>query len=1053
MTSRIAQTLRGLSLRPSLESDVEASAVTGDGDQTVEVAVEEAQAVPADGAAAPGEDQEVTATVVEVAEGAETESAETVATDSEVAVSTESDTVDADTTTGDGEQVVKADVEEAQETPADGAAAPGEDAEVTATIVEVAEGAETESAETVSQESEEAEAAAAEEGQKEEGEQTAEAGEGEAAETTEAAAATGGDTPGETEDTDLTTTIVEVGERSDLETAETVVTDSEVAAGGTGEVTVSQEGFKGALKAFGKTWGIGLRSFFSLKTGVGTAKAYAALDVEQKREADKLKKKIEVIAGRLAEFREGDRKKAVAEGIKIPDSQIAPLSENELIISVLKGMYIPFYTTYYGHKVESLENELNAKLAELSKLISNVSTESIEDDLGPLLVVSTEGFKGAFKAFGKVWGIALSNIFSDDGVWQDNAKFSQLDVDQKRKAEQLKQKIEILSKRIADYRDGDRAAAVKAGVKIPADQLKDLDDSQIIDAICKGVFIPFYTTYYGHKVESLEKDMNKKLAELASLVGSKVSTESDVSDAEATDTDVPATDPEAEAAEAGVHDAASDIDTPAEPAVEEAGEGEAAAGEEVVAAAEGDAETITVAEAANAAAVAAADGVAQGAAAAAEAAAAAVEAVTGEAAEEEVAEDAAIAEGEAEIEAAEADVDAGEEHAEEYEQAAASLEQLVDALKDAQRTGGMTPQSAQFFNIGFESIGVRLTGKPFTNSHGEACIPSLESFGGSMRRDTATQISMEAAQDWLKKIWEVLKRTYAQVKEWLVKFIKAVFDQSERYTQRANKIKAAAGEAAKSGKTKAKSDKVNIGGSAGKIAVGQNVTTSVPSELLAFVKEAATRGTEGTRALIQLRENFKKLVAKATEGGATGVEDLGIAESGWSGELRSSVFAIADGENFKTKVLPGNVEFVSVNPAKSATGSFMSTFRGWKVEEHKADVEVNGEQKTLSLTEIAGVAGEVIKVIEAAKAAKDSLKEEALSITDIAIPAEASEDGVAAIRGAAMVLGKMIQWQSGSIGKMLKYAVSTSGYYLDYAAASLKQYGAAEPAPAALPAA
>lgn len=964
MTSRIAQTLRGLSLKPSLESDVEASTVTGDGDQTVKAEVEEAQTETGDAAIGEAEAQELSTTTVEVAEGAETETAETVATDSEVVVSSESEDaaapaegeVDASTTTGDGEQVVEAAVEEAQETPADGAGAPGEDQQVEAVVVEVAEGTDTESAET------------------------------------------------------------------------------EVS----GDETVSQEGFGGAMKAFGKTWAIGLRSFFSLKGGVGTAKAYAALDVEQKREADKLKKKIDVISKRLVEFREGDRKKAVAEGTKVPDSQLAPLDENELIIAVLKGQYIPFYTTYYGHKVESLEGELNAKLAELAKLIDNVSTESIEEDLGPLLV-STEGFKGAFKAFGKTWGIAIRNVFSDDGMFTNAAKFSHFDLEQKRRAEELKQKIQILSKRIADYRDGDRAAAEKAGIRVPASELKDLDDEQIIDVIIKGQFIPFYTTYYGHKVESLEKDLNKKMAELAQLIGSNVSTES-----------------------------------------------------------EDDAAT---ADAANAAAVAAAAAVAEGAAAAAEAAAAAVQAVTGEAnaegdavaaaAEESAAEatdtatevageeaatpaegadaeDQAIADGEAEIEALEGDIADGEAHAEEYEQAAATMESLIEALEDAQKTGGLTPQSARFFNIGFESIGVRLTGKPFENARGEAAIPSMESFGGTMRRDHATQISMEAAGDWLKKILEVLKKTFAQIVEWVKKFVHAVFSQAERFNQRADAILEAT-KKLNGVKPKAASFEFR---QADKIANGKRVDIDSLDMLLgvaAFANEYAQGGqayADGYAKVISDaaaklktvtdKEGWKSLLQGMMEHAFANFDKGGLDQ------MRSGLFKHrrTEGLNiiFGTETLPGNVVLEMVTYESNPDGHkvfeegagpfikavFSSMTKTGRTFVKPTDVELSDSDRelpTLSVGQIAQVAKNVKQVIAAAKDTQkgiDAMRSEfraQVTTTD-----EHSAVAKTVINHMANNASKFISDYCGGVSKALKYAVGTSGVFLDYANASLKQY-------------
>jgi len=648
MTSRIAQTLRGLSLRPSLESDVEATTVTGDGDQTTKVEVEEPQQTPADGAAAPGEDQEVTATVVETAEGADTETAETVVTDSEVVPSTESDTAegeatptgdatpaaevgevqaDADTTTGDGEQVVEAAVEPAQELPADGAAAPGEDQQVEAVVVEVAEGADTESAET------------------------------------------------------------------------------EVA---NSEVTVSQEGFAGAVVGF-------------LVGAAGwTPFVGAAIHAAAKAKRLKLREDIQTIAKRIAAVRKGQIEKAKKEGLELP-KKLEDVDYVEIIKSAFLGQFFGgFYGAWQGGDMEELNKELKAKLKEL---------ESELDAAG----ISNESFA-----------------------------------------------------------DGEAA---------PAD---------------------------------LEAEANAAAAAAAAHVA------------------------EGAAAAAEAAAAAAAAVTGEEPAAD-AADAAADAGE-------------ATSEAAEEAEVAAAD-----------------------ASELDSDEEAkAIEDGHAEIEAAAQDIEDGEAHAEEYEQAAATMESLVDALRDAQKTGGLTPQSAQFFNISFESIGIRLTGKPFQNAHGEACIPSMESFGGSMRRDTATQISMEAASDWLKKIWEVLKKTFQQIKAWVIKFIQAVFDQAARFEARADKIIAKA----KAASGDAKNATIELGRAGGKIARNGKVDTADLADLVMLAEEATVRSKEGSEAIAKIRGFMNQVITELAKADPDSVDyeqiftgRLGVVGGLLSGDLKSPAFS------------------------------------------------------------------------------------------------------------------------------------------------------------------
>lgn len=869
MTSRIAQTLRGLSLRPSLESDVDASTVTGDGDQTAVVAVEEAQAEPADGAAAPGEDQEVTAVVVEVAEGTETESAETEATDSEVVASTESDTtegeeaaapaaeeaaapaaeetnneeaaapaeatpaaevgetdVDASLVTGDGEQAAAVEIEAADETPADGAAAPGEDQEVTATIVEVAEGAET-------------------------------------------------------------------------ETAETEVADS--------ELTVSTEALPAVLLA----WGIG-------------AAAATALSAYLGHRLDKSGKEIEELKEKV------DNKKAL---------------------------------------IEKLEYDLRRKGAEAKARAEKegISLESLE--------VSQEGVGGA--VVGGVYAGLFGLVSYGFGSYFAAGLFGAAELAALSEIKKLKKELAALEDQLSEK----ELALVK---EIAAAERKGVV-SQESDAGVAAIM----------QVESVEAEAN------------------------------------AAAAAAAAHVA----------------EGAAAAAE---------------AAAAAAAAVTGEDQAADAADAAAEAgdvteeAAVEAEEAVAEGAEIDSAEEAkAIEDGHAEIEAAAQDIEDGEAHAEEYEQAAATLESLVDALRDAQKTGGLTPQSAQFFNISFESIGVRLTGKPFQNAHGEACIPSMESFGGTMRRDDATRISMEAAGDWLKKIWEVLKKTFAQIKAWVIKFVQAVFDQAERFDQRATKII----EKAKAAKGNAKSDTVELGRAGIKIARNGKVDIADLADLVMLAEEATVRSVEGSKVITAIRAHMNAVVAELAKADVNSVDldtliaaRLGIAAAATSGDLKSAAFSepYEDGfaKGFQTELLPGNVRLATIHPGSEGSfGNVLALLRGWRVITIQGEEQEVGAQPTLDLGQIVTVSENVKKALAAAKKAKDSLKTEQLDLGSITV-ADAPEENAKVIQKFVSTTAKSVSHASSSIGALLKYVVGTSGYYLDYAAASLKQYGAEAPAAA-----
>lgn len=934
--------------------------------------------------------------------------------------------VDANIETGpDGEGVVKTDVAAPETTPADGQIAASEDVTLTTAQVDVDNGSDTEAAETVVTDSEvvaSTESDTAAEGDNVDADTTT--GDGEQivkaqVDAIDETPADGAGAPGE--DAVVEAVVVEVGERSELETAETESTDS-------ADLTVSIEGVKGAVTGFLLGTGAGFAggvagSFIAGPAGTlgGAVGARSGAAIAMKSKRMKLKQDIEQIASRIAAIKNGDVEKAKKEGSKVAE-ELEKVDRNEVLKSALLGSVVPFYDAYQGHKTEQLQIELAAKIAELKLAFAfnGVSVESFEEGeaigaaeaaeedaiIEAIIVEIDEGSELESAETIVQDSAAEGAVVSTEGI-KDIVGF--VTSKEKRLAWSLKKlpgEIERAKKTIAELK-GHKADAIKKNAKLSVqvfttqiaeweNELTELLDTQ----------------------KSFKADLVRIQAEKAKKAAAKVSQESD------TTGDV------AVAAAAGVAEGAAAAAEAVAAAVQ------AVSGEEGAVAA--DVSTTEVQDAVEEAADAAAD--------ASEEAAEAVDAV----ADAVDSSDEAVETASAEIEELEEAIAEGDAHAEKYEEASATLESLIDTLADAQKSGGLTPQAARIYQISFESIGVRLTGKPFQNRHGESAVPSMESFGGTMRRDEATRISMENAQDWFAKIWEVLKRTAAQVKEWLVKFAAAVFDQSERYYQRAAKIKSAAAAAAKSG-AKPKEAKIDIGASAGKIAVGQSVSATVPAELVAFVKEAATRGAEDSKHLKALYDYVKDSINHGGvfkgEGSERSVtEDDSVRISAQRSAVFSAPYSDEENQGFKTKVMPGNVVFAAVSPtslkAQPLDKNVQAAFKGWKVVVEKDEVEVSGEQKTLSLTEIGSIASEVQKLIDAVRSAKTVLKGESLNISEIQVPKDIDRESASVIRRDVWVLTKSLQWHSSAISKMLKYAVGTSGAFLDYAAASLKQYDA-----------
>lgn len=468
------------------------------------------------------------------------------------------------------------------------------------------------------------------------------------------------------------------------------------------------------------------------------------------------------------------------------------------------------------------------------------------------------------------------------------------------------------------------------------------------------------------------------------------------------------------------------------------------------------------------AAAAAAAAFAEGAAGAAEAAAAATatdesvaetaadvaetvaenvaEEVAGEAGAEEGAEgevEGTIEEGEAELTELDSNIEEGEAHAEEYEQASATMESLIDALSQAQRSGGLTPQAARFATITFESVGIRLTGAPFKNAHGESAMPSLESFGGTMRRDQATTISLENAKEWFAKVWEVLKSTWEQIRNWTVNFVKALFSQAERYKQRAQKIQ----EAAKGATGQPKNRTIKAGAAGAKMAVGNDVGVNNMSHLLNFatkVKASAGNGVTAGKAAVDFLAGLDQAKVDALKAAADGGDAGSVAAFGpFTNEVDM------DGaKGYATEVLPGNFRLVAVPTEANAILAAMAKAVGQQVNGSVKIVRKDeeggaGEDATMQVwtgPQIGSVAAHVLKTLAVVTELRKGW-ETATQLTLRAGTAEIADEDQKYVRQIVSATQRALHSQAGGVKAIGQALVGACGAYLDVCATQLKEYG------------
>jgi len=401
-----------------------------------------------------------------------------------------------------------------------------------------------------------------------------------------------------------------------------------------------------------------------------------------------------------------------------------------------------------------------------------------------------------------------------------------------------------------------------------------------------------------------------------------------------------------------------------------------------------------------------------------------------------------LAAGEAELNELDGSIEEAEGHAEEYEQAAATMESLIDALRSAQLSGGLTPQSAQFATITFESVGIRLTGAPFQNAHGESAMPSLESFGGTMRRDQATSISLENAGQWFAKIWEVLKNTWAQISAWIANFIKVLFSQGERYKQRALKIQ----QLSKGNLPQPKNRTVKAGAAGAKIAVGDKLDVNNMSLLLNFA--TAVKGTmnsteDGEANLVAYVNSFDQAKIDGYKNAQAGEPTFGAM-----GPFKNP--QDVDGKSgFATDVMPGNYRLVIVPSEANAVVAKIASVLGRNAGPTRVIKRVQeeggaGEDATMNLwlgPQIGSVCTHVIKTLDIVAQMRPVWEKAASLKLTHSGSADFSEEDQAVVKEIINATQRRSREEAAAIKAIGQALVATSGHYLDVCAVHLKEYG------------
>lgn len=536
-----------------------------------------------------------------------------------------------------------------------------------------------------------------------------------------------------------------------------------------------------------------------------------------------------------------------------------------------------------------------------------------------------------------------------------------------KKALTLKKQIEDITNRIADAKNGDLEDARKKGAKLQPHDV-ELDGKEVLKKTLMGTFIPFYNAYNGHKIEEMQKELQKKLDQLKIVLESKgIATESVIQEAwalEAAGVDPTAqTDEERQAEIEALRSRLAELETPAATPSQE-GEGDevvvatpeqdAAQGEaEAVVAAQADAET-----AADETPIAEEPVATETPAEAApiEEAVEAAPAVESPSYEEVAVDDSDLNEALADQAEAEGEVKEVEETHDQLKRAADSLESIALSMESALNDGGLHPQAAKFMQIAVESqlnaIGVE-----------QPVIPSLESFGGMSARMRATQVSLEGIKETIAKVWEQIVAILKKLRDAAIAFFKRVFTSVGRLR---DYLEALEKKLETTGDKTSTIELVVPAALANRLAIGEKL----PRDLAGAIEDIVAVALDSTEFDKEVAEQLKKDHDAVVDAVATGDAEAAakimknfarIPKSFKFHSDKDRFNSAIQGKRYATKELAGRVEIVLIEAQMEVLGVQLT---GFSTATWREDAAFNDDVKMPMLSK-----SDIKKIIAASKQA------------------------------------------------------------------------------------
>lgn len=390
----------------------------------------------------------------------------------------------------------------------------------------------------------------------------------------------------------------------------------------------------------------------------------------------------------------------------------------------------------------------------------------------------------------------------------------------------------------------------------------------------------------------------------------------------------------------------------------------------------------------------------------------------------------------AEVVEAEAELDKGNDAMDQLQGVSERLAVTETRLEDSLADGGLEPQAAQFMQDAVQAD---------ADSLGEEIVvPATESFGGESMRYQATVASLEAVKEFAGRVGEAIKKVWAKVVEFLkglfaklVQFFSSIKRRNEELKKRA---------AALTGRSVTGEDKVDLGGTYAKIAVGTEVSIDAYAKLPTLLDDSRKFDESFDSRLQAAYASIGKLSSQKVDVNSDeGYEALTSHLSAQAELPAPSSFSVQDGDSRSTPVLPGNV-VITLRPTLDGSEGIVKTMLkllggAYRVEREQKEVSIEDTKAdVLSQAEIKRVADITDAILKAGEAIATQKGYDKMIFKDLQFGSEVDDNQKKLVSHLTSAYAKQLSYAHQASAKVLTHATRTAAQFQNYGFKSVEAY-------------